>query len=772
MKPWERYQQAGSQQPGPWVKYQAQMPAQPDPQVQHEMSAAPEQSFWDKPIGNPMDLVQGGVEGIKRFGEGINQSGSTLEEKFPVLEDISQGLEDLTGGFIRNVPPVDEYNQQVEERRAEYEHSPGANTKLGNTGVFVGENAPALAVPAARMTAPLKTRLMANAGAGTVVGATQYVDEGETRGENMTYGAIFSALGGEVARGLITQAAKAVRAMKGVFVKPEDKIRAAYDALEGVPEEYRMQVARDVAEGLTPPQAMKKAEYEIGLGVKPTKGKLTNDPKDLAMEDRLVNKMDDAEGLGDELRNLSNDNNRAMLNKMDDLVGEQGGNIDEAYAVGERVAGAIDEGKKAAHVKTSQAYEAIAKEYGKQAVSIKHFADEMLDKIDFAPQFRGIESINNRLQRFGVIDDEGQVVRPVTMEQAENLRKLIGKLVGTEKDKFGKAQLIKLKDAIQKDMESSVGDDVFAAARKVAMDEFGQYDNAKVVRAIMDGKLTPDNMIERIVSKTWTAAHMKQLTGTLGRANPQALKDLKSGIVRHITEQATAGKALNSAEDYVVSGIKLKKVVDGIGRKKLKSLLGPDEAQKLVNFANAAHRFTYKIPGTTNPSGTAGRLEQMIETAMKAARAVRGIPGIGNIADGWITARNNKQLAQAAREAMNPVPVIKKANEKASKQAAINAARNSKAQETARVFRDHEEGQQEETAKSRPVLKLKKDKPVEQEKPAYDPNARPLNKIRVTQQFEDENGDVVEISSRADEVLDDIEKRLEHLKSLKAKMRK
>lgn len=719
MKPWEKYQAPSgetstNESTGPWQNYQTKLDSFPGDQVAASrlpqkilpdvISSGVQQAvsqdnspFFDSPTGGLMDLAKGGAEGLKRFNEGINQFGSELEERFPVLESMSQYADDLTGGVIGNAPPPDFYDEHyVKPRRAEYDASPGANTKAAKVGRFVGENGPAMAVPAARFASPTVVRLVGNALAGGATAGMQYTEEGDSRLNNTIAGAGLSALGGEAARILILSATKAARAMSGAFKSRNDKVKAAMGAIgEDIPQHARRQVAEDIADGLTPEQALRKHDFE-SIGVKPTKAKITNNPTDLALEDRLINKLDDAEGVGDGLRDLTTQNNRSLLDNLDNQVMSKGGNFDDAYDVGESVKVAIDSGKKKFHTLTREAYEQVKKEHGDNIVQPKALIDEMRELIDLAPEYKGVESLLNRMKRFGIVKgsgdlNEGIEVGSITVRQSEELRKMIGSMVNRAPG-HGKSDLAGLKTALATDVENSIGSDAFASARKVAVEEFGTFDNRKIVKAIMSGKLTPDNTIDRVISKSWSKADIEQLVGTLDKAKPQALKDLRAGVMRRIADGATEGRALNSTDDYIVSGANLKKVIERIGRPKLRALFGEKEAIALARFADATHKFTNKVRGTFNPSGTAGRIEQMVSLAVRSARAVRGIPGVGNIADGWLSAFHNKQLQKAAKEALDPVGALKKANKKAARQSQRKSTLDSgSGQESARFFREHKE---------------------------------------------------------------------------------
>lgn len=188
------------------------------------MPIDPESIQWDEPQSNtiqwddqPVESAEplpstgerfliGAGSGLINVAEGAEQLAreSAIERTKAANiyggEDANFGLGTLSQ-FIERImsaspeeqqTALDEFNDEVTARRKQFEESPVGQTFAGKAGEFVGEAAPYAAVPGGASGNLIK-RMATGAIAGSGIGASQFVEEGQERSDNAKVGAAFGA---------------------------------------------------------------------------------------------------------------------------------------------------------------------------------------------------------------------------------------------------------------------------------------------------------------------------------------------------------------------------------------------------------------------------------------------------------------------------------------------------------------------------------------------------------------------------------------------------
>jgi len=554
---------------------------------------------------------------------------------------------------------VEAFNKEAQQERDLFERGSVDEGALAKSARFAGQVAPFLGVPAAsaaRLGTGTATAVNAAAGAG--FGATEFVEDDDSRLGNTVTGAVGGAvaplIGEKLARGAI-RAVDAVRKAK----TPLEKNAAKVVALVGddAPETTKRRAMELVSEGLDPEQAARAANLEE-LGIQPTRAQITKDLSDVQFERRALFNADEAAA---PVRERAADNNRALLDTLDDRVTQQGGQVDDAFDVGSSVQEGVQAGKAARHADTDRAFTELRENLPTDlSVRVDNFKTELDEALDFVVETPAIDGIARRLRRFGVLDGEDNVVGDLTLERAETIRRVINDRIDGASRQSQRA-LVGLRNALTKDVENSVGEDVFRPARDVAKREFGFFDNRKIVKDILDEKIAPDDVVRRMASQTVKTKDVQELVDTLAN-NPQsqqALNDLRAGVATHLKDKALLGRQLNMAEDPIVAGANFAKAVRNLGRAKLSALFGDEGAQDFMRLANLMQRATSEPRNVGSSSGTAEVLNSIANQARSIASGIPAVQTILTIIEPWRKAMRNRAFSRGVKEAVDqPVKSI------------------------------------------------------------------------------------------------------------------
>ena len=263
------------------------------------------------------------------------------------------------------------------------------------------------------------------------------------------------------------------------------------------------------------------------------------------------------------------------------------------------------------------------------------------------------------LKNKGVVE-KGQLVGRLSVDDAEDVRKLANELFDPQ-NSFANGILRQVKEAIDDDVFTASGDDVFSQARAAKAKFESDLTRAKVskfdtrkdnlVRDILENKnsVDPDQFVDKVVfNKKWRATDIQQLKDYIStdEAGRQAFDDLRAETLDSIKNKAFFGPKDRDGVQ-ALSRDKLQRALNSIGLEKMKVLFSEEERGFFRDMLKVTE-LREPVRGTAigrGPSAQAiGKLEQKL----------RNIPIFGNLVD-FIDFDASGKAVLKARTARKPL---------------------------------------------------------------------------------------------------------------------
>lgn len=291
------------------------------------------------------------------------------------------------------------------------------------------------------------------------------------------------------------------------------------------------------------------------------------------------------------------DKERATLESFGQKIIERTGGsfgLDETalYDRGMRIAKPFDDFKTALQAEMNDAYKKATEIAGGQPAVIPQNIQKFLNtdsnftvNDSFMALRRGIES---HLRENNLLDKDGNIL-PMTVEQAENLRKYINSNWNNERSGI----IGRLKDKIDNDVTKVAGEDVYKKARDIRIKIGRLLDDPKGVSKIMD--YDPQNPINRAVpfekiattiermdvdQQTHLIKLLKQMPETLRPQADAAIAEIKAHLANRILQEGSKTQGQWNAKNVS------KYLKDN--NKKLAILMEDPEIAQMVRDLNAA----------------------------------------------------------------------------------------------------------------------------------------------------------------------------------------
>lgn len=414
------------------------------------------------------------------------------------------------------------------------------------------------------------------------------------------------------------------------------------------------------------PEALRRVTTAEGLPVPVTltKGAATRDAQQLAFEKEQI-KSD----LGGPLRQRAEENNLQALQNFDALVEMTDAQLSDLSSTGGAVVKTLTEGLTAAKNKTRSAYKAAEKagemENNVTLTSVVDYINENIPEGDLAPV---LKAARQKAIAVGAAlpDENGNLIaQPVTLLQAENLRKTFQRAGFEGADQFHGGSLRRVFDVETEGM----GGDLYKKARQTRIDQARKFENRAIVARLIknrkgmeDPQVAADQVFRKSIlnSSPEEITFLKRVLQTSGPDGQQAWKELQGATVRNLRDEATKGMGMDSSDRPLVSPAKLHqavKALDANGR--LDVILGKQNAA-IVRDLNDTVRYVSTVPPGTlvNSSGTAGTLLAAMAEA-GATGALTGLPlpiasGVRQI----IKMRQEGRTKAKINDALNALPLI------------------------------------------------------------------------------------------------------------------
>ena len=283
-------------------------------------------------------------------------------------------------------------------------------------------------------------------------------------------------------------------------------------------------------------------------------------------------------------------------------------------------------------------------------VDVSGFAKKVIDNLDSDGAAGGLfNAVRGELKRRGVIDEGGNVIGKVDVATAEEIRKFVNAQFDARNRNFANTQIRELKDALDNDVFKAAGRDIFLEARKAKIDFEEGLSNAKIskfdknnrslVRDILENKIDPDALVERISStKSYRAKDLEQLRDYLQQTEKgtAAFDDLRAQVLQNIRDKAFVGP-VDANGVQALSRAALEKQLNRIGKERLAVLFTVEE-RALLNKILAASRIREPVRGTALGRGPSA---QAIEAVNKS---ITDLPFIGRLFEGLKLSQDGKAV--------------------------------------------------------------------------------------------------------------------------------
>lgn len=371
----------------------------------------------------------------------------------------------------------------------------------------------------------------------------------------------------------------------------------------------------DVADDVLAPlgrQAQARAARFNALGVEnPTTGMVTRDPAAFSFEQNTAR----LQGFGDDLANQMREVEAKLVDKGRSLVRDLGGSKGPE-ATGKAVEEVLDTKRGEMQQVTSQLYKQARETRGEELVGrLNNLRERMTDPdvVDNAVFDQMREGLVRRMTRLGAIGKDGSLSKPLTVAQAEELRKFIGGL-GNGIEPGVRMMRGRLIDALDDDVVGAIGDDAFKAARasaKARFDEFGKTFPGKLA----DEKLPPERLTSRILGDGVSLSDLRALKRSLHTGTPDQIargQEAWRGLQAQAIDDLL-GKAVDPDGNLIGSRLSSEFSKHSI---KFRALLGPDDFKVLRRLASATRDVkAYPSGHSVNTSNTATTLANMFNNA-------------------------------------------------------------------------------------------------------------------------------------------------------------
>lgn len=414
------------------------------------------------------------------------------------------------------------------------------------------------------------------------------------------------------------------------------------------------------------PEALRRVTTAESLPVPVTltRGAATREAQQLAFEKEQI-KSD----LGGPLRQRAEENNLQALQNFDALVEMTDAQLADLSGAGGAVVKSLTDGLTAAKNRTRTAYKAAEKagemENNVTLNSVIDYINENIPEGDLAPV---LKAARQKAIAVGAAlpDENGNLVaQPVTLLQAENLRKTFQRAGFEGADQFHGGGLRRVFDVDT----DGLGGDLYKAARQTRIEQARKFENRAIVarliknrKGMADPQVAADQVFRKSIlnSSPEEITFLKRVLVTSGQDGQQAWKELQGATVGHLRNESTKGMGMDSFDRPMVSPAKLHQAVQALDSNgRLDVILGKANAQIVRDLDDVVRYVTTVPPGTLiNSSGTAGTLlAAMAEAGVTGAATGLPLPVYAGIKQ-IVKMRKEGRTKAKINDALNALPIV------------------------------------------------------------------------------------------------------------------
>jgi hypothetical protein len=410
---------------------------------------------------------------------------------------------------------------------------------------------------------------------------------------------------------------------------------------------------------------------ELPTPVTPTMSDLATGDARFAWK-QFENEIAKDEQLGKANRDAAALKNAQVQQNLDQFIDMTGTELPETnyqYATGNKVVDALYKGLEADKARVTKAYKAAEANGELQGLVpqdkldvVASFVNENRAKRTNAPVLKGfVDEAFVKEVGEGSIEDGTFRLKPMTIKQAEEMRKEVNRLV----DQSNGQDLYyagKIKSMID-DAQEGLGGTALKIARKLNKQMKDKYENTQLIDALLsekkgykDAKVAPELVVQKAVM-SGSVDDLKQFRSTLmksGADGMAAWKDVQAAVLRSIRDEALKGKSVvdNTGLIKAQAGA-LSKAIGNLDKNgKLDLLFGKKDAAKLKLLGEVSERIAQQMTGTFNSSNNMAWISMM--------RKVPVLGGAADALDNVMSIVKNRQLSKKAQEAVNFEKTLKK----------------------------------------------------------------------------------------------------------------
>jgi len=587
------------------------------------------------------------------------------------MEDIRQGVTQLgmmakdavTGGN-----EADQYTKEKTDELLTYERGrgPNAGTDWWRLGGNIVATLPAAAIPGGA-SASMAGRIASGAAQGATGGVAMFAPDGDSKTSQAVLGGLFGGAFPVAAAGVQKVFSSMAEKFRGVPVVDTGILATELEKqLKGQGIEYKKltrevqtslledaQKAINTGGKLSPEQLARKADIE-SVGAKGTQASITRSPKDW----QQMTELRGVRGVGEDIIKRQQDDSTAMVEYLNRLRGQTGGQAATAQEAGESAIGVLQGARNEREQVVSGLYDAY-KATGGQNTAIP--ATKIADALGRVADEIGVENIPpavlSRLKQFGLL--EGKQTKLLTINEADKLNRLINNN-NPGRGTPGARALQPIKESLNEallDIPETGASEALLKARRSAADMFAQDRVSKGVSAAIED-VAPDKFVKRFILD----APDRDVRATLAQIKKspdgeKAISDIKGHLFDSFLMQATGTKdpyelAYKLAQGE--AGFSGKAFADAIGKiqpEKLHAIFSPAELDSIRTLQRASYNLTREPRFTdANNSKTGIYLMNMLQrlgTTPMIGKMFSALSGGGNMV---IDMAKNAEQRKAAAE--------------------------------------------------------------------------------------------------------------------------
>ena len=424
------------------------------------------------------------------------------------------------------------------------------------------------------------------------------------------------------------------------------------------------------AGGVLTPEQMRRYNLFKERGVTPTRANVTQSTDDFRMQqestkrsgavadtvteqNRQITELASrgVDDIGAAAQNTA-EANSSVFSVVTDRVTELDDVISKAYAAARKEAAGQP------RVTLNSLMDSVASNRGKENVSggiISAIRQSLKNKGLFK---RGADiDINKRGTR-----PSGAQTKKLTVQEAEEIRQELNALWDSATP-AGRRLIREFKNAIDDDVASVVGDDIFAEARKARSDfqktieraSRDKFDKTKgsFLEDVIDNKIPEEKIIDKLKSKSTRVddfiAFKNFLVNDAGESGAKAWNEIRADVLRSAIEKATSTQGKTEGGQAVFNARLFKNSLKSLREsRKFGEMFNADEI-KLIDDIIEIGNLRVPISGTQSGEGPSARAVNAVYTKL-----VQRLPIIGDSAQGFIddvmNARTDRYLLDVTKE--------------------------------------------------------------------------------------------------------------------------